>query len=434
MSTKQKKFHSPFIYTTFTSTDSKTVKEEYQDRILKIYQSKYAGLKDMTVAKVHEITFKLEKQRADKKKKEEEEQKKKEEEEKLKKEQEEKKEEEKDDQKENDEEKRKKEEEEKRKKEAEEAANKDANKEQEKKADDESTKEEKNDEDVAVSQEEKKLLRAFELLNEEYIGREHEFYVFLCKKYDVDKMLDEFTTAQYMTPLLNDYLCEQNNGLLTCYECNHEKLRAEFDLDEFANGAYIACRKCAPDRDSVKALKWHETFRSTGNLRLFESNHIAKQEGNGHQYALIDDTPVKHGIHCWRWKSNKHRTWLMWGISYLQQYDAPTYLKDGVYGISGSNQVYKSGQQVRGLQTTHFYGNQEEQYIDMKLDFGRGELSFLVVGDPKDKMTTIDGLPNNSTKGFVPHIDIYYKEAQCQIKKIPASWFGKNASRVKFQW
>ena len=109
-------------------------------------------------------------------------------------------------------------------------------------------------------------------------------------------------------------------------------------------------------------------------------------------------------------------------------------MKDGVYGISGSNQAYKSGQQIRDIPTTHFYNNQDEAFIDMRLDFVKGELSFLVVGDDRSKIATITGLPKHSAKGFVPHIDIYYRESQCQIAKIPASWFGKNAQRVKFQW
>ena len=304
------KFQSPFIYTTFTSTSNKSVIVEYQERVLDIYKSKYEGLKDMNMGKIKIKIFKLEQQEIEKKKKEEEERKKKEEEEQKKKEEEENKEEKKDDD--------KKEDDKDKDKDKDKGDKKDENDDGDKK----DKKEEKNDDDIVVSKEEKKLMKALELLENEYIGREHEFYVFLCGKYEIGKVKDEFLVSQYCTPLLNDYLSETNDGLLMCFECNNMKLRAEFDLEEFANGTYLACRKCAPDRDAVKSLKWHQTFRSTRNLRLIEKDHVAKVEGNGHQYACIDDNPVKSGIHCWRWKSNKHRTWCMWGVSYLKEYTA----------------------------------------------------------------------------------------------------------------
>ena len=59
------------------------------------------------------------------------------------------------------------------------------------------------------------------------------------------------------------------------------------------------------------------------------------------------------------------------------------YTKDGVYGISRSNQAYASGQQIRNIPTTHLYSDQNEAFIDMKFNFFRGELSFLDVGDEK---------------------------------------------------
>jgi len=65
----------------------------------------------------------------------------------------------------------------------------------------------------------------------------------------------------------------------------------------------------------------------------------------------------------------------------------------------------------------------------MLLDLNKNELRFKIPGNESEaKLTNIP----KSADGYVPHNNIHYANATVQVKKIPTSWYGQMAKRVKF--
>jgi hypothetical protein len=126
-------------------------------------------------------------------------------------------------------------------------------------------------------------------------------------------------------------------------------------------------------------------------------------------------------------------TWCLWGISAPKKFVDASYSAQTVWGIAGSNQSYANGVCKYDVQTTKFYGK-EEVYIDMLLDLNKCELKFKLVSSNEEYEAKMVNIPNNQHDGWVPHMNIYYAGANCQIKKIPTAWYGKNPTRVKFQY
>ena len=145
---------------------------------------------------------------------------------------------------------------------------------------------------------------------------------------------------------------------------------------------------------------------------------------------MVDGKPVTTGIHCWRWKTKNHQSWFLWGISHQKKHNDSSYAQHGVFGIAGSNQSYKNGSCRYDIRTNKFFKN--EIIFDMLLDLKKGELKFQVPGD--DYVGVMTEIPKDNKEGWVPHVGMYYRNGQVQVKKIPVTWFGKNPNRVKFQY
>ena len=295
-------------------------------------------------------------------------------------------------------------------------------------------KKEKEDKNEIISIEEQKLKHALELLDTEYFGSEHDLYLKIFNKYndetDNNSAEIEYFLPTYTTPLISELLITEYGENILCSECLQEYSYREFPEDELLNnGYYLACSRCAPDRNNVISLKWHKEFKSDAVI-LENNGYLAKVITSNHRYCTIDQRGVTKGVHVWRWCTKQYSSWFLWGISSSKKYTDNSYGNQGVYGIAGSNQSYKNGQCAYDIQTAVFFGK-NKVLIDMMLDLNKGELKFKIPGNATEaKMVAI---PKENVNGWVPHCNIHYANANVQVKKIPISWYGKMPKRVKFQ-
>merc|ERR1712129_520791 len=141
---------------------------------------------------------------------------------------------------------------------------------------------------------------------------------------------------------------------------------------------------------------------------------------------------VRRGVHCWRWLSKQQRTWGLFGVSECRAHRDGSYSEQGVYGIASSGSYYANGQSRNDVAAHSMY-DKAELMLDMKLDLNKGELVYMLVGDKEKKEMRIKGVERKTKddKGYVPHISIYYKDTNVQIKKIPPAWFGKHPKKAK---
>ena len=151
-----------------------------------------------------------------------------------------------------------------------------------------------------ISTERQKLDHALKLLDTEYFGREQVLYERVFAKYGNGQRLSEYTMLRYSTPLISEVL-QSEQEVIVCSECLQEYGAEEFPEDEFDHGFYLACSRCAPDRNTEIALKWHPQFKSDSVI-LSENGFVAKlPQFNNHRYATAEQRPVSKGIHCWRY-------------------------------------------------------------------------------------------------------------------------------------
>ena len=275
------------------------------------------------------------------------------------------------------------------------------------------------------------MKHALELLDSTYFGNEHALYEHIFNKYIDDKSellkKSEFVPLRYSTPLISEVLLVDNE-LIECSECLNSFPSNQFPADEFRNGYMLACAACSPDRNNVKSLKWHKQFKSA-SVMLENNGYTAKVNQSAHKYVVTDMRPMLKGVHCFRYFTKNHSTWHLWGISNLKKYTDNSYGNAGVYGIAGSNQSYRNGACGYDVQTNVFFGGKKEVMIDMLLDLNKGMLCFKIPGSESEaKMLNIP----KSADGYVCHCNIHYANASVQIKKIPTSWYGQMAKRVKF--
>ena len=187
-------------------------------------------------------------------------------------------------------------------------------------ADDDGTKKEKESvSDRVLSVDEKKVIYALELLEDEYYGNEHALYLYVCSKYNVppkEESLGVEAVDDRASSTVTDRLLESEQGLL-CAECLEWKPFTMFSRNELENnGHFMACLKCEPDRDSVEHCKWNPEWKCDG-IVLEDKNHVATIRQNGHRSAVVDPKrPAVRGLHCWRWNLKQHRTWALIGVSY----------------------------------------------------------------------------------------------------------------------
>mmetsp|Transcript_38321 Transcript_38321/g.62818 ORF Transcript_38321/g.62818 Transcript_38321/m.62818 type:complete len:330 (+) Transcript_38321:25-1014(+) len=292
-------------------------------------------------------------------------------------------------------------------------------------------KEENKENEVAAG--EGKLQRALQLLDTEYVGREQDLYELIYKKYaaNIDDIVmeSEFMPSRYTCPLVSEYLITEHGDAILCSECLQSFQYTEFPEDELNNGAFLACKRCAPDRNNVVELKWHAQYKSDAVL-LENNGYNAKVTTSNHKYCLVDQPGVVKGVHCWRWCTRHYQTWFMWGISNRKKHTDASYSNKNVFGIAGSNQSYKNGACVYDVQTNVFFGGKTEVIIDMLLDLNKGELCFKIPGNESEAKMT--GIPKDDPEGWVPHCNMHYANATAQVKRIPTNWYGKNIKRVKF--
>ena len=273
MSTSQRiKFHSPFIWNTFSSTLPESKQTVYQHRLIELYREQYPILNDFTTEQINsvlesrklkEFELTLQKEKEDKEK------------------------------------------EENAKKADENNAN-NAEQKDDKKEDipnntevDEKDQNEKEAQPNAtvttteriLQKDEKRLIHALELMETEYYGNEHALYVYLCQKYD--SKIKAIYTDNINT--ITDKLME-NRQYIQCAECLELKDFTQFSKNELLNGYFAACKECEPDRDSVQTLKWSPNHKSH-DVVLKHNNFLATVNRNGHRYACIDiNHPAKVNI------------------------------------------------------------------------------------------------------------------------------------------
>jgi len=271
-----------------------------------------------------------------------------------------------------------------------------------------------------------RLAKAIKLLDEEYFGNEQEFYEMLCKKYDTVAE-EAYSLPFYTVPLVSELLRDQ--GQVKCAECEQVFPPDAFPEEEWNNGSFLACSNCAKDRFNVSTLKWSKEFKSD-TIELQNNEEVATITNTGHKYVCANVPPVKHGIHCWRFRTENKSTWVMWGVS------APKVLSDSsfsvatVWGAGGGNQTYKNGAASYNLQTSQFFNNADE-FIDVLLDLNECKLKFK---QPEvDYEIVLDAINKDQEEGFVPHVNLHYANTKVQVKKIPYAWYGKYKNRVKFK-
>jgi len=267
------------------------------------------------------------------------------------------------------------------------------------------------------------LERALKLLDEEYFGREQEFYEKLCKKYNI-KAENEYVLSQYNVPSVSEIL--QEDELIICAQCQERYRYSEFPDAEWKHGYYLACKQCCAEKDNITTLRWHNEYHSP-NCVLEQDREILGCSASDHKYALVDMKPVCKGVHCWRWHTKSYQTWFLWGISSFKKFSNSSYNEATVWGIAGNNQSYRNGSTRHEL-TAHFFSS-EQILLDMLLDLNKGELSFQKPGSAY--VVKLDSIPEQK-EGWVPHVNIYYTGTKCQVKKIPPAWFGKNPAAIKF--
>ena len=421
-------YNSPFRSSIFETSQIKTVRDVYRDRITKIYHSQFPSLLLITKEKdeikiendtenisINDNKDKNEKQLDNKGDNNKDNDK------------------EKDEDKNENNHKDKDKDKDKEKEKEKDNNEKDKDNEKDKGKENDDQKEDKNDDDddKKESIEEKKLNHALKLLDTEYFGSEQELYQKICKKYNIIDIEPIYILEKYSTPLISELLITESSDNILCSECLQEYNYKQFPLDELLNnGYYLACSRCAPDRNNVISLKWHNEFKSDSVI-LENNGYLAKVIQSNHRYCVINSRPITKGIHCWRWCTKQYQSWFLWGISSLKKYTDNSYGNQGVFGIAGSNQSYKNGQCAYDIQTNVFFGGKNMVQIDMLLDLNKGELKFKIPGNNTE--AKMIGIPiNNPNGGYVPHCNIHYANCSVQIKKIPISWYGKMAKRVKF--
>ena len=267
--TSKSKFSSPFIYTTFQPNTFESSQSLYQKRILDVYRQQYPKLNDFSIADISDVlrSRKLKRFEAEQKAKEDAEKEAKEKEAADKA----------DDAKPDDDQKDEAEKQENaddaNKKDDDDAAKDDAAAKDEDAAkddaadkDDAKKEDESNDQidpkkekvpDRVLSDNEKKVIYALELMEDEYYGNEHALYLYVCSKYNVSPKeeslgVDGDAVNDRASSTMTDRLMESEEGLL-CSECLEWKPFTMFSRNELEmNGHFMACLKCEPDRDSVE--------------------------------------------------------------------------------------------------------------------------------------------------------------------------------------
>eukprot|EP01084_Bolivina_argentea_P167951 291363_1 len=405
MATNHSRFNSPFIYTTFAASDDTSIYSVYKQRIIDLYQQQYPSIKELSIQDINSIItnnkitqFKKQQQQqiSDAKKQE-----KQPEENKL---------------------------------------NNDNNDKKDDKKDNNNipsnNNEIKNNEEsninttIKMSNDQKKLIKALELLENEYFGNEHNLYVYLCTKYKIE-IICEYNNNNNMNRVIDKLL--ENKSDIKCIECAEIKPYYSYNKSELENGYFAACKECAPDRDSVKTLKWSAIYKSA-DTQLKNNNFVLQNSRDSHRYACVDmNNPMKQGIHCFRWYVKGHRSWLLLGISKPRKHRDGSYSDQGVFGIASAGTYYKNGATMYDIPAAAMYEKQEI-FIDMKLDLSKYEMSYMVVGDAQKRLMKMTGIDKNNKDGYIPHVNVYYQSVTLQIKKIPSSWFGKNPKRCKFKY
>eukprot|EP01084_Bolivina_argentea_P167952 291366_1 len=406
MATNHSRFNSPFIYTTFAASDDTSIYSVYKQRIIDLYQQQYPSIKELSIKDINSIItnnkitqFKKQQQQqiSDAKKQE-----KQPEENKL---------------------------------------NNDNNDKKDDKKDNNNipsnNNEIKNNEEsninttIKMSNDQKKLIKALELLENEYFGNEHALYIYLCTKYKTKHLiLDEYNGEPLNT--IYDKQMEKNDNII-CYECEEQKDFTQFDIIELNNGYFSACKECAPDRDSVKTIKWHPEWKAP-SITLKEKDYVCCKTRSCHEGATTNLKPsIKNGQHCFRWLFKKHNGWILFGIAHPKKGRNNLYADQGVYGIASGSGCYKNGVHGGGIECHHLYQNVERKLIDMKVDLNKGEILYMEVDDAQKRIVKLTGIPK-SDDGYNPCVSMYYSGHTAQVKKVPVSWFGKNAKRTKFKY
>ena len=86
---------------------------------------------------------------------------------------------------------------------------------------------------------------------------------------------------------------------------------------------------------------------------------------------------------------------------------------------------------TNGTKTKHFQ-SKELYEIDIYLDLQKNELKICLVGElTKDKELKSWGLPKGL--GWVPHFNLYYKNTEIRIARIPMEWYGEQNNELQFE-
>ncbi len=96
------------------------------------------------------------------------------------------------------------------------------------------------------------------------------------------------------------------------------------------SGYYLACSRCAPDRNNIISSKWHEIYKYIANVIQLKLLNL--------RYDVAPMRPILKQYQSWEWCIKQCQ-------SHCQKYT------DNSYGIAGSNQSYKNGQCSYELQS-----------------------------------------------------------------------------------
>ena len=168
----------------------------------------------------------------------------------------------------------------------------------------------------------------------------------------------------------------------------------------------------------------------TDNLSLSDDNKLVTHNSEcDYSYIHADVDPIMTGIHCFRVlaHSKNMNTILFAFIQPKDKYPEYSYSDSTCWGSTTHGFTYSGGddnEQGDGLELP------SEQYqLDMMIDCENGEIKIGFVKDwshqsgQERQEVILNGLPSNNPNGWMPHFNIYDKNASLRILQIDPSLY-----------
>eukprot|EP01084_Bolivina_argentea_P081417 147418_1 len=190
-------------------------------------------------------------------------------------------------------------------------------------------------------------------------------------------------------------------------------------------------------------LKFDTKFKREEVTFTYGNTCMAEQttENRRYKWALCDITPVKSGIHCWRYKIvNPKKNWFSTCIAKPMLYSNDgTSKHNTAYGVGTDPNwypyTYQSANRFKNTNKNHKgtwrYPDMDTFHIDMLFNADIGKLEFCVLEMKHILNVKIWDVPCDTEQGFVPYFNtISLKKSSVQIASIPVESYGEQIDNI----